>query len=305
MATAHEIALARIVNFAFLLGLNPAPLLEEQLSHAIVLHQQALESRDINPFIQDLDALHAQIEEHWARVHADMLSTASLLWDIDLFQRFLHSKLLEDYANEPFAVSGRMLRLAESTAEQEKRRLTAPTNEETTTLDQEYREHVVFPLEESKLDRDCVENKLRAVAARQGRPGNDIQLLIDACDWAKLAAVLLSDRDIVINLTQRSQTFAEASDKILTGINRVQNKYFASLSSPSMFTLARPGYQTSPSPRRSFGWGIYDVIARGLKGNSPSSTVGTPSYDRELLLGEGVSAQNLPLLTKVNLKKME
>ena len=303
MARAREIALTRIIHFGYLLTQNPTPLLQQQLSHAMAKHQQALESSDINPFVQDLDTLHAQIEEHWARVYSDMHITASLLWDINMFQRFLRSKLLEDYANEPYEVSGRMLSLAESTAKQDKHRLAGPTKEHSTIPDEQYRDHVIFPLEESKLDRDYVENKLRAVAARQGRPGNDIQPLIDACDWTKLAAVLISDRDIVTKLTQRSETFAEVSKKILDGINRVQNKYFTSLSGPSTFTLASTGYQTSP--RGGFAWGIFDTIASSLKWDSPSSRVENPSDGRRLLLEEDVSAQSLPLLTKVNLKKME
>ena len=276
MAKAKEIAFARIINFGYLLTQNPTPLLQQQLSHAMVLHQQAIESPDINPFLRDLDVLHAQIEKHWARVYSDMLTTASLLWDINMFQRFLCSKLLEDYANEPYIVSGRILTLAESTVKQDQRHLAGATEDDNTISDEQYRDHVVFPLEESNLDRDYVEQKLRAVAARQGRPGNDIQPLIDACDWTKLAAALTSDRDIVTKLTQRSATFAEASEKILAGINRVQNKYFTSLSGPSTFTLASTGYQTSSSPRGSFARGIFDAIASGLKWDSPSSRVETP-----------------------------
>jgi len=305
MADTHEIALIRIVNFGFLLKQNPTPLLQDELRHAITLHAEAVDSPDFHKLIPDLNTIHAQIEEHWARVYADMLTTASLLWDINMFERFLQSKLLEDYLNEPFEITGRILTLAEYTVKQDKSCVAGPTGADNTTSDEQYRNHVIFPLEESKLDRAHVENKLRAVAARRGRPGSDIQPLIDACDWTKLAAALTSDRDIVTKLTQRSATFAEASEKILAGINRVQNKYFTSLSGPSTFTLASTGYQTSSSPRGSFARGIFDAIASGLKWDSPSSRVENPSDDRRLLLGEDVSAQSLPLLTKVNLKKME
>ena len=157
MEKTREIALVRIVNFAYLLTQNPTPLLHQQLSHAMVLHQQALESPDINPFLRDLDVLHAQIEKHWAKVYSDMLTTASLLWDINMFQRFLCSKLLEDYANEPYVVSGRMLSLAESTVRQDQRHLARPSEDDNTISDEQYRDHVVFPLEESNLDRDYVE----------------------------------------------------------------------------------------------------------------------------------------------------
>ncbi len=305
MAEAKRIAEIRIVNFGFLLKQNPTPLLQEELYHAIKLHAEALDSPDIRQFIPDLNASHAQLGKHWARVYADMLTTASLSWDIYLFERFLRLKLLEDYVGEPYEVNDRMLSLAECTAKQDMRHLTGVTGEDNTTSDEEYREHVVFPLEESKLDRAHVERKLRAVAARRGCPGSDIQPLIDARDWAKLAAVLTSDQEIILKLTQRSVCPVGISEKILTGINRIQNKYFASLSGPSTFTLASTGYQTSPSPLHSFTSSVYDAIASGFKGNSPSSRAENRSDDRQLLLGEDVSAQSLPLVTKVNLKKME
>jgi len=301
MANAREIALFRIVYFGFLSRQNHTPLLQEELHRAIILHVDAVESPDISPFIPDLDAIHAQIEEHWARVYGNIFTTASLLWDINVYEQFLQSKLLEDYANEPFEVVGRTLRLAECTAKQDTRRFTEPIGD--TTSDKEYRDHVVFPLEESILDRSHVENKLRAVAARQGRPGSDIQRLIDACDWAKLAAVLTNDRDIILRLTQRSACPAEISKKILAGINRVQNKYFTSLSSPSTFTLAPAEHRTSPLPKNSF-WGIYDAIASSFKGESPR--VKESSDERRSLLGEDISGEDLPLsISVVNLKKLE
>lgn len=302
MANTREVALFRIVYFSFLSRQNHTPLLQEEFHCAIILHVQAVESPDISSFIPDLDAIHAQIEEHWARVYGNISTTASLLWDINVYEQFLQSKLLEDYANEPFEVIGRTLRLAECTAKQDTRRFAEPMGDNTSS-DKEYQDHVVFPLEESILDRGHVENKLRAVAARQGRPGSDIQPLIDACDWAKLAAVLMNDRDIIVKLTQRSACPAEISKKILAGMNRVQNKYFASLSSPSTFTLAPAGHQTTPLPRSSF-WGIYDLIASSFKADSPR--VKESSDERRSLLGEDLSGQDLPLsISAVNLKKLE
>ena len=57
--------------------------------------------------------MRAKIDEHWAKVYANMLTIAALLWDMRLFEHFLRSKLLEEYAKEPYVVSGPTLSLAE------------------------------------------------------------------------------------------------------------------------------------------------------------------------------------------------
>jgi len=301
MAQTRDVILARIANFGFLLQQNPTPLLREELNRAITLHHNAFESSDINQFVPDLNASHAHLEGHWARLYSDMLTTASLLWDMNMFEHFLSSKLLEDYANEPFEVLGRELSLAECTAKQHARR---PSTGNDTASDKEYRDHVVFPLEEFMLDREHVESKLRAVATRRGCPGSDIQPLIDACDWTRLAAVLTNDRDIILRLEERSACSKETSKKILTGINRVQNKHFTSLSSPSAFTL--PSAEPSPLPRRGFVSSMYDAIASNFRGDTSSSKVDKSPDEHQSLLGRDSLAQNLPLsISAVNLKKLE
>jgi len=273
---------------------KPTPLLHENLSHALELHQKALSSSDMTAMAPDLDDSYDQINEHWTKLYADMATTATLLIDINNLEEFLHCKLLEDYANKPYEASDRILSLAESTAKQH---LARPTNEDSTTSDKFYEDHVVFPLEESQLDRDCVEKKLVAVAERKGRPGNDIQPIIDACNWDMLAVVLLSDREIAIKLIQRSPTFAKVSDRILRGISQFQDAYFASLSSPSDFVLAPRGHQ-----RR--GWSIYNNVTASLKWSAPNPRVETPSDDHDPLVERHTTVQSLPVLTKVNLKKM-
>jgi len=291
MATVRTCVLMRIANFELLLEQSPTPLLQEELRDAIKLHRNALESEDIGSFIPDLNAVHAKIDEHWKSIYADMLITASLLSGMRLFERFLLSKLLEDYANKPYTVSGPALSLAELIAKQHHR----DPREDNTTLDDTYQFHVISPLKEYKLDKDSVENKLIAVAAREGRPGNDIQPLIGTCDWAKLAAVLSSDRDIMIKLTQRSAYLVEVSKIILAGISRVQNKYFTCLTSPSTFTLAPTRDQTSLFPK------LFTWARLGSGGGSSGPKVENSSDDRQFLLGE-----DLPLPSfLVNLKKIE
>jgi len=288
MAGTRNVLLTRIFHFGYLLQLNPTPLLLEELHRAIILHLNAYDSADVNPLIPDLNTSHSRIEEHWARLYSDMLTRASLQWDMDMFEQFLSSKLLEDYSNQPFKVLGRMLKLAECTTKQDK----------------EYQDHVVLPLEESMLDREYVENKLRAVAARKGRPGNDIQQLIDACDWPRLAEALTNDRDIILRLARRSACSKETSKRILAGIDRVQNKHFASLSSSSEFTLAPAGHQ--PSPFLRVAGGVFDAIASSIKGDTPSSNVNKSPDELRPLLGRDNLTQDLPLsISAVNLKKLE
>jgi len=283
---ARDIVELRIAHFTFLLQQKLTPLLYEQLSHAIQLHLQALSSSDVTPFAPDLDASYDQINEHWKKIYANMATTATLFIGINELEQFLRFKLLEDYANESYEASDRILSLAESTAKQH---LAGPINEDSTTSDELYEDHVVFPLEESKLDRDCVEKKLLAVAERKGRPGNDIQPLIDARNWGRLAVVLLSDREITIKLTQRSPTFAEVSQRILKGISRFERAYFKTLSSPSEFVLAPRGHQ-----RRGFAWDI--LMMATLKRNTPDPGIETD--DRDMLMGGDIA------VTGVDLKKL-
>jgi hypothetical protein len=97
-----------------------------------------------------------------------------------------------------------------------------------------YSVHTIYPLEEMMLSRDYVENKLRAVAAGQGRQGSDIQLLIDKCDWSNLATALTNDRDLARKLflqqpLNAKQFDANTYNRILQGIDEIEGKYFAKL----------------------------------------------------------------------------
>jgi len=304
MANLRETALRRILGFTFLLHQNPTPLLQEQLSHAIVLHTRALDNTEFSnkSICDDLDTAYKLVEEHWTRLHANMGILTTLLWDINLLEQFLRSKLLEDYANEPYEVRGRMLSLAECTARPTQQRL-SPHTEEDDYSDKYYQEHIIFPLEESKLERAHVEDKLRAVAARHGRPGNDIQPLIEAREWKALAVVLTNDRKLTITLIQRSALSRQGSDRILAGINQIQNAHFESISSASEFTLRN---KSQSSTIRGFIFGICDAVTSHFTESSPGPGVGNSSDRRPLLEDVLTQTQNLPLSTsKVNLKKLE
>lgn len=98
------------------------------------------------------------------------------IFDIIMFQRFLIAKLLEDYTNEPYTITKWILDKAIRVQEGYARA------EDGSNLDTTYQVHVRYTLEEMMLDRDHVENKLRAAAIGQGHSGGDIQPLIDKRD---------------------------------------------------------------------------------------------------------------------------
>jgi hypothetical protein len=184
----------RISHLEILLAEYLTPLLRKQIYHAIELHREALSHPD--PYIDDLDALYDQLKEHWTRVYGDPISRACLLQDIIMFHRFLIAKLLEDYTNEPYTVNKWVLDQAKCIIEQDSH----ARAKDGSSVGTEYPVHVIYPLEEMMLSRDYVENKLRAVASEQRRPGGDIQPLIDRCDWLNLAMALTNDHDLALKL---------------------------------------------------------------------------------------------------------
>jgi hypothetical protein len=241
-----------------------------------------------------------------------------------MFQRFLSSKLLEDYTKEPYTVNTYMLTKARCVSEQNDRSLTVPRAKDDNISDEIYQNYVVFPLEEMMLNRNHVENKLRTAFARQGQPGSDIQPLIDRCDWAKLAAVLTSDRELVAKLKE-PMPIPELCERILQGINQVQAKYFTELKSPSTFTIStharemsakqtttsidersttlssatvsiHTGRQSADLSKNGFTWNIYNSIASRFREKPNPETEASP------LLSDTFWNTESPY---VNLKKIE
>lgn len=69
-------------------------------------------------------------------------------------------------------------------------------------LDEMYQGRAVTVFEELTYDRSHVEIRIAAVAARDGKPGNDVHALIDACRWAALAQILVKDKVLAQQLSQ-------------------------------------------------------------------------------------------------------
>jgi hypothetical protein len=286
----------RIIDFEILSLEHPTPLLREQIRHAVALHREALEHPDFDPYLKDLDDLQHQFEEHWAKIYGDAISRATLLQDIIMFQRFLIAKLLEDYMNEPCPVSTWVLDQAKCIVEQED----YTGAKDGSNMDTAYRVHVVYPLEEMMLDRDHVENKLRAAAMGQEHSGSAIQPLIDKCDWSNLATALAYDRDLALKLFEVQPPDANIFDaktyqRILHGIDEIKGKYFSELSDSSTFTISTYAREMSagqassqynigspPAPltirpsnsrrswRTGWTWDIYGAIVSGLTGTTPT-----------------------------------
>ena len=215
---------------------------------------------------------------------------AYLVQNMLMFQLFLRSKLLEDYAKEPHTVDSYILTKAERVSKQDNRSLAVPGAKDDSDSDKRYQDYIVFPLEELMLNRDHVENKLRAAFARQGQPGSNIQPLINRCDWESLAAALTNNRELAAKLLQGPTPIIDSYERILQGINQVQAKYFTGLTSPSTFTISihakemsarqatnsiderstippsatasvHTGRQSTDLSKTGFIWSIYDSIA--------------------------------------------
>ena len=226
MSGVHADIEHRILNFNILLEENPTPLLRQEMLNAIEMHRMALQQPNVNPYLKDLNILHAQIDEHWSRVNQDMITKAFLTYDIIALQLFLSSKLMEDYLNKPYKVQARILCMGGWVEKQGE------------DCSEKYKTHVTFPIEEYMLNKDDVENKLRTVTARQGHPGNDIQPLIERCDWDNLAAVLTRDRELASMLPLGPSYTAEMYKRVMQGIDQIQTKYFTSVTGPSRFTIS-------------------------------------------------------------------
>lgn len=222
----REVLKHRILFFEILLEENPTPLLRQEMLHAIEMHRVALQQPNVNPYLKDLNNLHAQIEQHWSRVNQDMITKAYLIYDFLALRLFLGSKLMEDYLNKPYKAEGGIFARCEWAVNQAE------------DCSEKYKTHITFPLEEYMLNKDHVENKLRTVAARQGHPGNDIQPLIERCDWDRLAAALTRDRELASILPQDPFYPAERHKRTMQSIDQIQTKYFTSITGPQNSPLA-------------------------------------------------------------------
>ena len=239
------------------------PLLRKEIHHAITLHKH---SND-----EDVDTLFNRIVEHWTKIYGNLIARAHLIEDIALFQKFLTLKLLEDYAKKPCTVTEWVFNKADI-IEQHHAKAKGGNDEDTT-----YQIGVVFPLDELMLNRDHVEKKLLSTVS-EPRSGSHIQRLVDRKDWSSLATTLANDRDLAVGLF-REQPFdpnlfdENTRKKVLRGIDEMERKYLKSHRSIGTHATEET------VPRNSFAWDVYNAIASGLRGASPSLRSGSVTKD--------------------------
>ena len=159
--------------------------------------------------------------------------------ELDTFEPYLSNRLRKDHINEPLEGPERSLNLARIKGISKDRAVAArnllDTNDK--DLDDYYREVVVFAVEEVMIDVVHVERKLRGALAKGGNPGRDLQVLVDECKWADLAAFLVGDRTLAAKILARNGHPAFTHWMIMRGIDQVQNTYFKEITNRSAFTI--------------------------------------------------------------------
>ncbi|KAK7718114.1 hypothetical protein SLS63_010499 [Diaporthe eres] len=106
-----------------------------------------------------------------------------------------------------------------------------------------YQQTVAIPIKEMMLDQEHVEKRIR-IAAAQPYPTGEIYRLIDECDWANLAAMLIDDRKLAVTLYgQRPLDPKSYNDNIskivLRKMDEIRDKYFTDLSSASRYATSK------------------------------------------------------------------
>jgi hypothetical protein len=202
------------------------------------------EAGDADLTHRNITALYDELKSHWNLIFGDPFDTARMYTQMSIFKEFLRSKFLEDYTEKrPPLAHPHILLLGKCKGNLEDReRAAKELSEPLANLDDFYRQSVDLAVQELGLDPDHVQSKFRAAAGREGEPGSDIKPLIDHCDWTRLAEVLVKDRMMAGKLFRTLDDDQKLCDKVISGINRTQKRYFDSLANPSRFVIsARAG----------------------------------------------------------------
>jgi len=215
------------------------PRLREHLQSAILIYCETANQQtlDLSESVDNLEKVRVGVEDHWSQILGQLSITARVYEQKTVFEVFLRGKLLEDYRRVPYVIDAKIVWLGRCKGSLEDRIRAA--HEIGTQLDQLhdiYRRRVTFILEELMFNQAHVESKMRAAVTRGGKPGSDVQPLIDRCEWANLAAVLVKDQMLT------TQIFGKGDDtggKVLNGISRIQKRYFRELINPSRFVISK------------------------------------------------------------------
>lgn len=218
------------------------PRWNKHLRSTITIFRQIVlqEAGDVDSTYRHIDALCDELKNHWNVIFGDPFEAGRMYKQISTFEEFLRSKLLEDYTEKRAPlVHPHILVLGKCKGSLEDReRAAKELSKPLAKLDEFYSDSVDLAIQELGIDPDHVESKFRNAAGRQGEPGSDIKPLIDHCDWARLAEVLVKDRMMAGILLGDQRLY----DKVISSIDRTQKRYFDSLVNPSRFVIsARAG----------------------------------------------------------------
>jgi hypothetical protein len=271
METIRKILHDRVVRFEVFQMAGPTtPRFAAQLESTINIYRETakLDSADIRETTNNIEALMDDLMEHWAKVFPSFDEAAMFYRRMSAYRYFLQEKLREDYLKKkPHIVSQEIVWLARSQGEPaDRERAVEMFKMRPDKLDEHYQKRVSLVLHEMMVDSAHVEQKFRAAAARDGRPGSDIQPLIDNCQWPELAGMLVKDRVLTVQMPGSILFDEKMKRNILRGIDRVQKRYFDSITSPSIFVIsARAGA----------------LSARPAAGKMGTPLPGNPSHDSD------------------------
>lgn len=285
------------------------PLLRHEMECAITLHISALKHSgpgiDDQQF-EDLTKTYKGVVKHWTRTYQHLAVRANLLRNINMFQRLLTLKLLEDYGGEceeSCEITGDLL---DWTREQwaiiTKQGAYAEGEASHKEVKYCHKLFVMTPCEEMMIDYRLVEPKVCSAAEGQ-RPGGDVQHFIRQRDWLSLASALFNDRKLASDLFKDKTPVGKYSlgekipAEILGRIEELQKQYFEVFSNPATFTLTKyakglPAKDTSttsdqssssalkkyqPQFWKALALGIYRTVVGGLRSDIADTEVSTES----------------------------
>lgn len=310
----------RILCLRLQLNQTLTPLLRKETKLVMDLHYAALEERDLaaeKNLLRNLNRLHKQLIKHWCKVYKHPLYHSFLLADMIQFQTELTGMLLHDYVDESYSPTMWVSKRADTVKQKNAAVNHTSSNDLIQTCHSDgsdsdsdgddwrgsYHDGVVFPLEEMTLNIAHAEERLLfAGSEQQERPSSAgyVAELIRRTDWKKLAETLLNDRELAGELVLQPMIDSclddKKSRKVLDGIKKIERKYFADLSSPTIYTISKHAMDLSvtyPSSscrraslplvgperptdgsRKNRARNVFSAIAGGVKGRGPSSPKG-------------------------------
>lgn len=238
----------RVAGYQILLLDNLTPLFQKELLDATKLHEEILQRPDptlpeqqrVFGQLAHLDSIDAQLMQHWKDLHSSLISRTALLANIMGYQGFLATSILLDYAGHSPREAGLESWVSSHVETLDKHYSTGDKVDKDNKL---YQQTVAIPIKEMMLDQEHVEKRIR-IAAAQPYPTGEIYRLIDECDWANLAAMLIDDRKLAVTLYgQRPLDPKSYNDNIskivLRKMDEIRDRYFTDLSSASRYATSK------------------------------------------------------------------